>query len=102
MALLGIAAIGWLGASMFGATIGTWAALCYATMLLPYAVSLVPLHDLVMVPLGILAIGAFWHARWATSVGALCRWTMVAGVALGGVKSDKFLEQLGLHHSIGG
>ncbi len=49
-----------------------WAALCYATMLLPFGVSLAPLHDLVMVPLVTVAIGAFWHARQTASVEA--RW----------------------------
>ena len=73
----GAAAIGWLVGAMFGATIGLWAAICYATMLLPFAVSLSPLHDLVMVPLVTVAIGAFWHARH-DGVGAARwpRWTL--------------------------
>jgi 4-amino-4-deoxy-L-arabinose transferase len=96
MALLGIAAIGWLGRAMFGPTVGAWAALCYATMLLPYAVSLAPLHDVVMVPLGTLAIGAFWHARHASSNGVLARWTLVAGVALGLSMLGKGLTGVGL------
>lgn len=96
MALLGIAAIGWLSRAMFGATVGAWAALCYATMLLPYAVSLAPLHDMVMVPLGTLAIGAFWHARHAASSGALARWTLVAGVSLGLSVLGKGLTGVGL------
>ena len=73
----GAAAIGWLAGAMFGPTAGLWAALCYATMLLPFAVSLSPLHDLVMVPLVTLAIGAFWHARHAASTAARSpRWTL--------------------------
>jgi len=96
MALLGVAAIGWLGRAMLGATVGAWAALCYATMLLPYAVSLAPLHDVVMVPLGTLAIGAFWHARHASSNGVLARWTLVAGVALGLSMLGKGLTGVGL------
>jgi len=95
-ALLGVAAIGWLACAMFGATVGAWAALCYATMLLPYAVSLAPLHDLVMVPLVTLATGAFWHARQASSYGALARWTLVAGVALGLSMLGKGLTGAGL------
>ena len=83
MALLGVAATGWLACTMFGAIVGRWAALCYATMLLPYAVSLAPLHDVVMAPLCTVAIGAFWHARHAASNLAIARWTLLAGVALG-------------------
>ena len=96
MALAGVAATGWLGWMMFGAAAGRWAALCYATMLLPYAVSLAPLHDLVMVPLVTVAIGAFWRASGAASTGALARWTLVAGVALGLSVLGKGLTGVGL------
>lgn len=96
MALAGAGAIGWLSGAMFGAGVGTWAALCYATMLLPYAVSLAPLHDLVMVPLVTVALGAFWHARDAVSALALVRWTVVAGVALGLSMLGKGLTGVGL------
>lgn len=96
LALAGVAATGWLGWMMFGAAVGRWAALCYATMLLPYAVSLAPLHDLVMVPLVTVAIGAFWRASGAASTGALARWTVVAGVALGLSVLGKGLTGVGL------
>ena len=96
VALAGAAAIGWLTSTMFGATIGAWAALCYATMLLPFVVSLAPLHDLVMVPLVTVAIGAFWQARHTTSLGALARWTGIAGVALGLSVLGKGLTGVGL------
>ena len=96
MSLLGVVAIGWLGYAMFGAGVGTWAALCYATMLLPFAVSLVPLHDVVMVPLCTVAFGAFWHARKASSNIALAGWTLVAGVALGLSMLGKGLTGAGL------
>ena len=96
MALAGVAATGWLGWMMFGAVAGQWAGLCYATMLLPYAVSLAPLHDLVMVPLATVAIGAFWRASSAASTAALARWTVVAGVALGLSMLGKGLTGVGL------
>ncbi len=96
MALAGVAATGWLATAMFGAVAGRWAALCYATMLLPYAVSLAPLHDLVMVPLVTVAIGAFWRASTAASSGGLARWTIVAGVALGLSMLGKGLTGVGL------
>ena len=50
----------------------------YATMLLPYAVSLAPLHDLVMVPLVVVALGAFWRAATAASARRSRGWTLVA------------------------
>ncbi len=96
MALAGVAATGWLGWMMFGAVAGQWAALYYATMLLPYAVSLAPLHDLVMVPLVTVAIGAFWRVSSAPSTGVLARWTVVAGVALGLSMLGKGLTGVGL------
>jgi 4-amino-4-deoxy-L-arabinose transferase-like glycosyltransferase len=68
----------------------------YATMLLPFAVALSPLHDLVMVPLVTLAIGAYWHARYATSVPILAGWTILAGAAVGVSMLGKGLTGVGL------
>ena len=96
MALAAVAATGWLATMLFGGSAGLWAALCYATMLLPYAVSLAPLHDLVMVPLVAVALGAFWRASFATTTGGLVRWTVVAGVALGLSILGKGLTGVGL------
>jgi 4-amino-4-deoxy-L-arabinose transferase-like glycosyltransferase len=96
VALAGAAALGWMMRAMFGTPAGAWAAIVYATMLLPFAVSLAPLHDLVMVPLVTVAIGAFWHARHADSNGALAHWTGVAAVALGLSVLGKGLTGVGL------
>ncbi len=96
MALAGVAATGWLARVLFGALAGRWAALCYATMLLPYAVSLAPLHDLVMVPLVALALGAFWRAHQATSTAHVAGWTVAAGVVLGLSMLGKGLTGVGL------
>ena len=96
MALAAIAATGWLAQVLFGAAVGRWAALCYATMLLPYAVSLAPLHDLVMVPLVALALGAFWRAHHATSTAGVAGWTAAAGVVLGLSMLGKGLTGVGL------
>lgn len=93
---LAVAAIGWFGCAMFGPVVGAWAALCYATMLLPYAVSLAPLHDVVMVPLVTAAVAAFWHARYAASNAALAGWTLLAGVTLGLSMLGKGLTGVGL------
>ena len=96
MAIAGVAATGWLGRVLFGALAGRWAALCYATMLLPYAVSLAPLHDLVMVPLVALALGAFWRAHHATSTPHVAGWALAAGVVLGLSMLGKGLTGVGL------
>lgn len=96
MALAGVAATGWLARVLFGALAGRWAALSYATMLLPYAVSLAPLHDLVMVPLVALALGAFWRAHHATSTAQVAGWTVAAGVVLGLSMLGKGLTGVGL------
>jgi 4-amino-4-deoxy-L-arabinose transferase-like glycosyltransferase len=96
VALAGAAAIGWLTAAVTGRTAGAWAALIYATMALPYGVALAPLHDLVMVPLVTVAIGAYWHARHAATTGALVAWTFAAGVALGLSMLGKGLTGVGL------
>ncbi|MEZ5291680.1 MAG: glycosyltransferase family 39 protein [Vicinamibacterales bacterium] len=96
MALAGVAATGWLAWQLAGPLAAWWAALCYATMLLPYAVSLAPLHDLVMVPLAALAIGAFWRVHHARSPAAAAGWTAMAGVVLGLSMLGKGLTGAGL------
>lgn len=96
MALGGVAATGWLAQVLFGAAVGRWAALCYATMLLPFAVSLAPLHDLVMVPLVALAFGTFWRAHRATAPASVAGWTLAAGIVLGLSMLGKGLTGVGL------
>ena len=96
MALAGALAVGWLARAMFSTAVAAWAAVCYATMLLPFAVSIAPLHDLVMVPLVTVAVGAFRHARHASSTSGLVRWSLVAGVALGLSILGKGLTGVGL------
>jgi 4-amino-4-deoxy-L-arabinose transferase-like glycosyltransferase len=96
VALAGAGAIGWLTAILAGRSAGLWAALIYATMVLPFGVALAPLHDLVMVPLVTLAIGAYWQAGHAASAGALAGWTIVAGVVLGLSMLGKGLTGVGL------
>lgn len=96
VALAGAAATGWLARGLAGPVVGWWAAAFYATMLLPFGVSLSPLHDLVMVPLVVVAIGAYWHARHAAATAAVVRWSLVAGVALGLSILGKGLTGIGL------
>jgi 4-amino-4-deoxy-L-arabinose transferase-like glycosyltransferase len=96
MALAGIAATGWLGRLLAGVLVGRWAALCYATMLLPFAISLAPLHDLVMVPLVALAFAAFWQVHRATSPSRVAGWSVAAAVVLGLSILGKGLTGVGL------
>lgn len=98
LGLAGALTTGWLARVLFGTTAGvaTWAALAYATMLLPYAVTLAPLHDLVMVPLVAMALGAFWRAHHAASLAAVAGWTAAAGTALGLSMLGKGLTGAGL------
>lgn len=96
MALAGIAATGWLGHVLAGAAVARWAAICYATMLLPFAVSLAPLHDLVMVPLVALAFGTFRQIHRAPSAAVALRWTAATGVVLGLSMLGKGLTGVGL------
>jgi len=96
VALAGAAATGWLARTLAAPAVGWWAAAVYATMLLPFGVSLAPLHDLVMVPLVVVAIGAYWHARHAATTAALARWTAIAGIALGLSMLGKGLTGIGL------
>lgn len=96
LGLAGAAATGWLAATLFGSGVAPWAALVYATMLLPYAVTLAPLHDLVMVPLVAVALGAFWRVHVATTTRAVVIWTLAAGVALGLSMLGKGLTGVGL------
>ena len=98
LGLAGALATGWLARVLFGASagLGAWAALAYATMALPFAVTLAPLHDLVMVPLVALALGAFWRAHHAESAGRLAGWTAAAGIALGLSMLGKGLTGAGL------
>lgn len=86
----------WLGRTLFGHPAGAWGAVAYGTMLLPFAVSLAPLHDLVMVPLVALAFGAFWRLHHARTSGARAAWTLAAGVVLGLSILGKGLTGVGL------
>lgn len=96
MALAAMAATAWLGRTLIGPVVGAWAAVVYGTMLLPFAVSLSPLHDLVMVPLVALAFGVFWRLHHASTVGATVGWTIAAGVVLGLSMLGKGLTGVGL------
>lgn len=96
LGLAGAASTGWLAGTLFGSGVAVWAALVYATMLLPYAVTLAPLHDLVMVPLVAVALGAFWRVHVAATTRAAVVWTVVAGVTLGLSMLGKGLTGVGL------
>jgi 4-amino-4-deoxy-L-arabinose transferase-like glycosyltransferase len=86
-AILGIATTGWLAWVLFsGVKEGEterarMAAVCYATMVLPFLLAQAPVHDMAIVPFANLALGALWRAR---APGRECgRYVVLAGVALG-------------------
>jgi 4-amino-4-deoxy-L-arabinose transferase-like glycosyltransferase len=80
-ALLGIVTTGWLASILFSHQIGWIAAGCYATMVLPFLLAQVPVHDIALVPFTNLALGFLWRSRW---------W--LAGVMLGVSILTKGLE----------
>lgn len=83
-AILGVATTGWLAALLFDASVGWIAAVCYATLALPWALAQAPVHDIALVPLVNLALGAFWGAD-ADDTPEFRRWAcaLMAGLALG-------------------
>ena len=80
-ALLGIATTGWLAATLFDRWIGWVAALCYATMVLPFLLAQAPVHDIALVPLTNLALGFLWRA--GADRGSGIRDPLRAGITLG-------------------
>jgi 4-amino-4-deoxy-L-arabinose transferase-like glycosyltransferase len=67
----------------YGAGLGALAGACYATMLLPLALSQAAVHDVVVVPCVALALAAFWKAAHADGRRAGWWWCVAAGVWLG-------------------
>lgn len=79
-AVLGVVTTGWLARSLFGASVGWLAAVCYATLAVPFAIAQAPVHDIALVPLVNLALLAFWRfgERHASALHVVA-----AGVVLG-------------------
>ena len=69
-ALLGILTTGWLARVLFGRgsvapcplPTDRVAAVCYATMVLPFLLAQAPVHDIAVVPFSNLALGFLWRA----------------------------------------
>ena len=80
-ALLGIATTGWLAATLFDRRIGWVAALCYATMVLPFLLAQAPVHDIALVPFTNAALGLLWRA--GRDSGLVIRDSLLAGIVLG-------------------
>src|SRR5205814_4198218 len=88
-ALLGIVTTGWLGTVLFadvgrtlsGPPIGWLAAVCYATMVLPFLLAQAPVHDIALVPFTNLALGFLWQA--GRDPGSGIRDPLLAGIILG-------------------
>jgi 4-amino-4-deoxy-L-arabinose transferase-like glycosyltransferase len=83
-ALLGIATTGWLAGVLFkgqgAGGRGQVAAVCYATMVLPFLLAQAPVHDIALVPFTNLALGCVWRGR---DPGSGIRDPLLAGLALG-------------------
>jgi 4-amino-4-deoxy-L-arabinose transferase-like glycosyltransferase len=99
-ALLGIATTGWLAGVLFGdagrtsgRAIGWMAAGCYATMLLPFLLAQVPVHDIALVPFTNLALGLLKRSR---DPGSGIRDPILAGCALGLSILTKGLEGIAI------
>ena len=80
-ALLGIATTGWLAATLFDRRIGWVAAVCYATMVLPFLLAQAPVHDIALVPFTNAALGLLW--RTGRDSGVVIRDSLPAGIVLG-------------------
>jgi len=63
LGLLGVAVTGWGAAKLFSRPMGILAALCYATMILPTALSQAASHDVALVPWVVLAVVLFWDLQ---------------------------------------
>jgi 4-amino-4-deoxy-L-arabinose transferase len=82
-AVLGAVAVGWLGRRLLGTGAGATACVVYATMLLPLALAQTAVHDVALVPWVVLAVAAFWEARFTASARGTLAWSVLAGVWLG-------------------
>jgi 4-amino-4-deoxy-L-arabinose transferase-like glycosyltransferase len=80
LAMLATGAAGW---RMFGRTVGVIAAMFYATMILPLALTQAPAPDVALVPWVVLAILLFWESDRARSRRARLVFAAGAGVVLG-------------------
>jgi 4-amino-4-deoxy-L-arabinose transferase-like glycosyltransferase len=83
-ALFGIATTGWLASILFDAHVGWIAAICYATMALPFLLAQAPVHDIALVPFTNLTLGFLWRSR-ESSVSRFAPVTSHAPLALAGI-----------------
>jgi len=99
-ALLAIVTTAWLARVLFGNAgrssappIGWVAAGCYATMVLPFLLAQVPVHDIALVPFTNVAFGLLWRSR---DPGSGVRDPILAGCALGLSILTKGLEGIAI------
>ncbi len=101
-AVLGILTTGWLASVLFGDVgrtlsgppIGWIAAGCYATMVLPFLLAQVPVHDIALIPFTTLALGFLWRAGRDSGLGI--RDSLLAGLLLGLSILTKGLEGIAI------
>lgn len=84
--LAGILAVAWLGRALFGAAAGLTSGIVYGTMLLPFGVSQVAVHDIGLVPFMCVAawcVAAIALREDPPSAGRIIALALLAGVCLG-------------------
>ena len=82
-ALAGIVSTGLVAWRLFSPETGVLAAVMYAVMVLPVALTQVAVHDVALVPWVNLGLLAFWEADRASSLRARIAATVAAGLILG-------------------
>ena len=83
LGMLGMAATGIVGGRMFGRDAGWLAAIFYASMVLPVALTQAAAHDVALVPWVAFATLLLWEAEQAASPRKALAGTIAAGVFLG-------------------
>lgn len=90
--LAGIAATASFATTLAGRRAGALAGLVHATMLLPFAVSAVAVHDIALVPFTTLAMLGLWRAALSKTPGSTIAWGAGAGLVLGAAALTKALS----------
>jgi 4-amino-4-deoxy-L-arabinose transferase-like glycosyltransferase len=84
--LAGMFSVAWLARALFGSAVGLVSGIVYGTMLLPFAVSQIAVHDVGLVPFMCVAawcLAAIALPADAPSAGRVTRLALLAGICLG-------------------
>ncbi len=89
--LLGAVTTAFVASRLFDRRTGLVAGLMYMTTILPLALAQSAVHDVALVPWTNIALLAFWESRRSDTAKSSWRWTLLAGVMLGGACLTKGL-----------